>query len=1138
MDDEALKTQINALAKKVATWDRSTIKGLLKHGGEFYTLDSETAAAILKALGNIELNDAIPSAKALVLANKVTTWDTTTIKGLLKHVDNFDDLASETAAAILKALGNIELNDAIPSAKVLILANKVTTWNESSITGLLKHGGEFDTLDSETAAAILKALGNIELNDAIPSAKVLILANKVTTWNESSITGLLKHGGEFYTLAAETAAAILEALANIELNDAIPSAKVLILANKVTTWNESSITGLLKHGGEFDGLASETAAATLKALGNIELNDAIPSAKVLILANKVTTWKESSITGLLKHVDNFDGLASEAAAATLKALGNIELNDAIPSAKVLILANKVTTWNESSITGLLKHGGEFDTLDSETAAAILEALGNIEPTYDVNLKAQIIALAKKVTTWDATTIKGLLKHVDNFDDLASETAAAILKALGNIELNDAIPSAKVLILAKKVTTWDATTIKGLLKHVDNFDGLASETAAAILEALGNIDLNDAIPSAKVLILANKVITWNGSTIKGLLKHVDNFDGLASETAAAILEALGNIDLNDAIPSAKVLILANKVITWNGSTIKGLLKHVDNFNGLASETAAAILKALGNIDLNDAIPSAKVLILANKVITWNGSTIKGLLKHVDNFNGLASETAAAILKALGNIDLNDAIPSAKVLILANKVADKNWDGSSITGLLRHGDDLAAFDSAIATTLLEALANIDPKDGIPSAKVLILANKVTTWNTTTVTGLLKHWALNDESTSQHTEFINILIAKALKIAIGNEPKEITKNTFSKLVGLFASIVANKTEGDTTMIPTKIFEKLDAFKHTVNDIGANNIINIAAKVANWSPAAISGFVKYVPTEKEAKPAIAKALDAAAKLAIGTDDGELAATTLIDLITKFNAAYTTITANDKDYKAAIANALKVAVKLEIGTEDENLRTALAALITNFNTAYTEVSAGNAAEKTAIANALKVAVKLKIGTEYGQLPAGTLATLITTFNAACTEDTADGLGSSVEVATLKKLHKSLSSIGDEGFKQTLATFQQKIAAKKEYSPRIVKNDPKILHKLATIRTAALQKKEETDKASFDSGAIITAGVLGTAAAVIGFAFLGPVGLAFGLLGLLGGILLGNLGTASSATKKIDTNTALAKQAQANTIKK
>ena len=892
-------------------------------------------------------------------------------------------------------------------------------WTKDKIEEYLKHPNEkLKNTKPKVATAILKALAGIAAdtgqNSIITPAKVALLANVIKTWkayNADNIKGILKHLGNtqtaFNALGKKVAAAILKALVSIEVNDeAFPPAKVILLANVIKNWIPSSINGLLKHLGNsqdaFNALGKDIATDILKYLSTRKfinpdtMNEVqkkfkeILLKKIALLANVVETWDKDSIKGLLKHLsDTQDAfkLTPNRAAAILKALANIGVNDkAFPPAKVALLANVKkqiegkevgVTWNELSIKGLLRHLGAaqknaFNKIIPKTATAILKALAGIAVNKEDFPPARVALLAnvkeqveiKEVgVTWDKDSIRGLLKHLGtpqaNFNALGKDVATDILETLANVAVetgqNAIITPARVALLANVVKAWDKDSIKGILKHLgdtqDAFDALGKDVAAAILEALDNAETVDVtiITLARVALLANiPRVTWTLTSIKVLFKY-GKLDNLDKDVATDILEVLANVvetDQNAIITPARVALLANiPGVTWTLTSIKGLFKY-GKLDNLDKDVATTIFTALAGIDAETApnaiITSDKVALLAKLVETWNADNIKGFFKHGGDFTDIGENVATAILEALGNSETVDdtIITPTKVALLAKLV--EIWNADNIKGFLRHLDDTQELTPKTVTDIFTALAGIKVNEGaFPPAKVALLANVIQTWNGQTLTAFAMH-TTSLANSAENKALIKKVFEEANKLEIGETEAPLTVATLTKLFNLF--VLAHPKDDEKSI--TKI--------------------------------------------------------------------------LVDISKKIEGNITSL-----HY-----NAIKI-----------------------------------------------------------------LRPLIST----------DGVDTAFKTAVEQQKDKSIK-------------------------------EPKKTKTTAVEKSAEMQQKKDADKISSSSGAFITASVLGTAAAVVGFAVFGPLGIGFGFFAFLAGILLGNFDDTSSA-KKTDVNAALTKQAVANTTR-
>ena len=242
-------------------------------------------------------------------------------------------------------------------------------------------------------------------------------------------------------------------------------------------------------------------------------------------------------------------------------------------------ANMATTAVDSVLTAVGKDALDRDALTlSSSMPEIIREFLRID-TKDIQLMDMLNDLLKGKNVFNTTKVNGaksfltILNDMDNMDDILKSVSVDKYNDLVDLLSDSRYSETKVADILKNTTKY-TDAIGGLQKSLT----LSADDAATMLKALNNLDIEDAAVTAAKSILENgkaiDLTTSEGKKVLKGLKVVGNYTDNFTTTAAPIAKIIGT-KADDAKTTLKVLdglsdVVKPAQVVKASKTLKGFL----------------------------------------------------------------------------------------------------------------------------------------------------------------------------------------------------------------------------------------------------------------------------------------------------------------------------------------------------------------------------------------------------------------------------------------------------------------------------------------------------------------------------------------------------------------------------------------
>ena len=659
-------------------------------------------AALLNALGEVDVDEEDVSVS-------LASWSTAASSafpgkaaansssgGLAMHGDWNGD-ADSRHAALLNALGEVEVDEEDVSVSLASWSTAASSAfpgeaaANSSSGGPAMHGDWNGDVDSRHAA-LLNALGEVEVDEEDVSVSLASWSTAASSAFPVEAAANSSSGGPAMHVdwngdVDSRHAALLNALGEVDVDEEDVSVSLASWSTAASSAfpgeaaANSSSGGPAMHG-DWNGDVDSRHAALLNALGEVEVDEEDVSVSLASWSTAASSAfpgeaaANSSSGGPAMHGD-WNGDVDSRHAALLNALGEVEVDEEDVSVSLASWSTAASSAfpgkaaANSSSGGPAMHGDWNGDVDSRHAA-LLNALGEVEVDEEdvsVSLASWSTAASSAFPVEAAANSSsgGPAMHGDWNGDVDSRHAA-LLNALGEVEVDEedvSVSWASWSTAASSAFPGEAAANRssgGPAMHGE-WNGDVDSRHAALLNALGEVEVDEedvSVSLASWSTAASSAFPGEAaanSSSGGPAMHVD-WNGDVDSRHAALLNALGEVDVDEEDVSVSLASWSTAASSaFPNSSSGGPAMHGD-WNGDVDSRHAALLNALGEVEVDEedvSVSLASWSTAASSAFPGKAaanSSSGGPAMHGD-WNGDVDSRHAALLKALGEVDVDDA-----------------------------------------------------------------------------------------------------------------------------------------------------------------------------------------------------------------------------------------------------------------------------------------------------------------------------------------------------------------------------------------------------------------------------------------------------------------------------------------------------
>lgn len=444
-----------------------------------------------------------------------------------------------------------------------------------------------------------------------------------------------------------------------------------------------------------------------------------------IASNQDKYGKETKdlLLTVIQKIDNLDNTVKTELTNVLgkmDELGNEQKDLLVQVLKAINMNNTLSATNNNMLSLVLRQLADLNKNDKESIALLNKIWASIEKSIkenkEMDKKTQILlqSILENIQNFNADTKDLLLKLISDLENMSAETAEAFSMLFEKIDsLDKNVQAGMIEVIAKMDQLGDdqKALLKQILSAINTSNKLSVDNnmlLSVVIRQLGQLDKNDKASFNvlnKIWVTLEKAIKENKemdekthALLKSILENIQNFSEENKQNIMLLIESVKNLDSSIANAFAKLFAKMDNVGQDGQKLLNEILNQVvnsNNINAKNGEILAAILEAMGDVNVNGNNPEAMELL---KNI-WNT-----LQAHMKQDHAMDEKTHSLLGDILASIkDFN-----AETTVLLKEILAKSDDlGKEQLALLqvivKNQEKLQAQGKDATNKILEAINN---------------------------------------------------------------------------------------------------------------------------------------------------------------------------------------------------------------------------------------------------------------------------------------------------------------------------------------------------------------------------------------------------------------------------------------------------
>jgi uncharacterized delta-60 repeat protein len=334
-----------------STWNGTTVNRLVRLNSDG-TIDTAFTTNAGTAANSTVLSVAVQTDGKILVGGSFTTWNGTTANYMVRlNSDGTRDTAFTTNTGT--AANNTVRSIAIQTDGKILVGGSFTTWNGTTANYVvrLNSTGTRDTaFTTNTGTAAISIVWSI----AVQTDGKILVGGQFRTWNGTTVNRIVRLNSDgtidtAFTTNTGTAAN------NTVRSIAIQTDGKILLGGTITTWNDTTVNGIVRLNA--DG-TRDTAFTTNTgtAADSIVHSVAVQTDGKILVGGQFSTWNGTTVNFIVRL--NADGTRDTAFTTnTGTASINTVFSVAVQTDGKILVGGDFTTWNGTTVNRLVRLGG-------------------------------------------------------------------------------------------------------------------------------------------------------------------------------------------------------------------------------------------------------------------------------------------------------------------------------------------------------------------------------------------------------------------------------------------------------------------------------------------------------------------------------------------------------------------------------------------------------------------------------------------------------------------------------------------------------------------------------------------------------------------------------------------------------------